>query len=406
MTKDTTQLYEHRLDELQTQLEHIAENEFYDGLYAEHGVDPVSVSSLSDFQRLPFITAEDLGDAFANEAGRGPFYSEQVNRSYVTPYKNGLMPLFYTDQDWDRLTTLIARRFEGIGLGPSDFVLNTIGYTPFIAGQLFHDAISKTGAVPVAAGAGDSESAANLANLYDVTAATGFPSYIEKVATQADLALDTLICAGEPLIYYPERREEIREAVGGAETVVDVYGLAEAGTVAAEDDSEDGMHVFDEEYLLEVIDPESGEAVAPGEIGEVVLTSLHQEATPIVRFRTGDITKLGYDGEAIKLPEGVFGRVDNRLKVKGVKVYPGAIEPVLGQFAGLTGDYTVEVTTTSSGTDRMSLSVQAETDTDVNIGELQDRIQRQIHMSVDQLNLVEKLEHDDVVVDRRSESIT
>ena len=406
MTTDTTHLYEHRFDELQTQLERIADNDFYADLYADRSVDPTAVSSLAEFQQLPFITADDLGDAFASADDRGPFYDEAVNRSYVTPYENGLMPLFYTEADWDRLTTLIARRFEDIGIGPDDFVLNTIGYTPFIAGQLFHDAISKTGAVPVAAGAGDSESAANLADLYDVTAATGFPSYIEKVAAQTDLSLDTLICAGEPLIYYPERREEMREVVGGAETVVDVYGLAEAGTVAAEDDAEDGMHVFDEEFIMEVVDPETGEAVEPGEIGEVVLTSLHQEATPIVRFRTGDVTKLVAEGDALKLPDGVFGRVDNRLKVKGVKVYPGAVEPVLGQFAGLTGEYTVAVTTAADGTDTVSLTVETADEGGVDMEALLDRVQHQIHISIDEIEAVTELDSEETVVDDRTESIT
>jgi len=329
-----------------------------------------------------------------------------VNRTYMTPVGERLMPLFYTENDWAKMTTTIASRFEDIGIESGDLVLNTIGYTPFIAGQLLHDAMTRIGAVPVPAGAGDSDAAAGLAQLLDVNVAIGFPSYIDKVADQADLDLDLLVSAGEPVVYYPERREQLRQTVGGAETVVDVYGIAEGGTVAAEDASESGMNVFDEYMIAEVIDPETGEAVAPGEAGELVLTHIDHEAMPMVRFRTGDVTRLVEEDGAIKLPDGVFGRVDDRLKVKGVKVYPGAFEPVLGRFGGLTGEYNVVVSKPDGSTDHVKLICQVEPDATVDSDDLLAALDSQVHISVNELELVDTLPYEEQVVDQRTETIT
>lgn len=406
MTENITELYDHRFDQLQEQLHRVSENPFYRELYEDHDLDPAEVSSLEEFQNLPFVTTGQLADTVLAADDQGPFFGPDVNRTYLTPAGEGLMPLFYTEDDWERMTGTIASRFEDIGISDGDIVLNTVGYTPFVAGMLLHRAISKIGAVPVPAGAGDSEGASGLAQLLDVDAAIGFPSYISKVAEQADLSLDILVTAGEPVIYYPDRREELRETVGGAETVADVYGIAEGGTVAAEDASEDGMNVFDEYMIAEVIDPETGDPVEPGETGELVLTHLHQEAMPMVRFRTGDVTRLvERDGRPV-LPDGIFGRVDDRLKVKGVKVYPGAFEPVLGRFDGLTGGYTIEVSVSEANTDYIKLICQEAAGTTVDPDELADALQERVLISVDEIDVVEELSNEDRVVDRRSQSIT
>lgn len=405
MTTTTTELYGHRLSELREQLERVATNPFYRELYDDHDVDPTSIDSLGTFRDLPFVTSGDLLEASQQGGGRGPFFSSEVNRTFLTPVGDQLMPLFYTDDDWRRMTQTIGNRFEDIGVGNDDVVLNTIGYTPFIAGMLFQDALSSIGATPVPAGAGDSEGAAGMADLLDVTVVIGFPSYVEKIAEQTDLSVDVLISAGEPVVYYPDRREELRAVVGGADTVADVYGIAEAGTVAAEDDTESGMNVFDEYMIAEVVDPETGASVEPGETGELVLTHLHQEAMPMVRFRTGDVTRLVEEGGALTLPEGVFGRVDNRLKVKGVKVYPGAFEPVVAQHPGLTGNFTIHVSKSGS-TDHVRLVCEAVDESAVDLDDLGEAIRRKVHISVNQIELVDELADDEQVVDERSESIT
>lgn len=406
MTSNITDLYGHRFEQLQEQLQHVSENAFYQELYEGSTVDPAEVSSLDEFQELPFVTTGQLSDAVLGADDHGPFFDTDVNRTYVTPAGDGLMPLYYTQKDWDRMTDAIGSRFKEIGIGDGDLVLNTIGYTPFLAGMLMHDGITKTGAVPVPAGAGDSEGAVGLAELYDIDAAIGFPSYIEKVAKQADLSLDVLISAGEPVIYYPERREELREVVGGADTVVDIYGLAAGGTVAAEDDSEDGMNVFDEYMILEIIDPETGEPVEMGESGEIVLTHLNQEAMPMVRFRTGDVSRLvGRDGKPV-LPDGIFGRVDDRLKIKGVKIYPGSFEPALGRFDGLTGEYTLEVSQSDTGTDHLKLVCQVGTGGDVNSDDLAAALDKRVLVSVDEIEMVDEITNEERVLDHRSESIT
>jgi len=402
----TTELFEPRTDDLLTQLHRVAENPFYSKLYDDHEIDPLEISTLGGFRELPFVTTDDLADAFFAADDRGPFFTPDVTQTFMNPVTGGMMPLFFTESDWERMTETIGNRFRDIGVEDGDVVLVTIGYTPFIAGMLFHDALTEVGAVPVPAGAGDSESGAGLAELLEVNVAIGFPSYIETIAEHTGLSLDVLISVGEPVVYYPDRREELRELVGGADTVADVYGIAEAGTVAAEDDSESGMNVFDEYMIAEVIDSDTGEVVEPGKVGELVLTQLYHEAMPMVRFRTGDLTKLVEENGTLKLPEGVFGRVDNRLKVKGVKVYPDAFEPVLGRTPGVTGNFTIEVTKPDRSTDHVKLYCESADGSEVDLDELASALRKQVLISVDEISLVNDLPHDEHVIDKRSESIT
>jgi phenylacetate-CoA ligase len=406
MTQSTTHLYEHRFDELQAQLERVQENPYYRELFKEAGIDASEITSLEEFQDLPFISSLSLAAATRAASDRGPFYTPRVNRTFMTPVEEGLSPLYYTEEDWQRMLDTVSDQFENVGITSNDLVLNTIGYTPFMAGLAFHDAVAETGATVVPVGAGDSDTAAQLAEQLDVTVAIGFPSYIEKIAGKTDLDLDILISAGEPVIYYPERRESLREMVGGAETVVDLYGKAEVGPIAVEDAQEAGMRMPDEFMIAEVIDPESGEVLEPGEIGEMVLTHVNFDAMPMVRFRTGDITKIVEVDRKITLPEGVFGRVDNRLKVKGVKIYPDSFEPVLGRFDGVTGEYTIVVRSPPGSSDEITLYCERGEGESVDIEELKSQLKSQVLVSVKEIEIVDEMPYDEQVIDERSESIT
>ncbi|MBC7104658.1 MAG: phenylacetate--CoA ligase family protein, partial [Firmicutes bacterium] len=182
-----------------------------------------------------------------------------------------------------------------------------------------------------------------------------------KIAEAGGQGPRTLIMAGEPFSSVSGYRERVKAAFGGAKAI-DLYGLGEVIPLATECAAEAGLHVDTEFVWVEVVDPESGQPVPPGEKGELVVSHLRKEAMPLIRFRTGDLTVLEEGecpcGARYTLSRGVFGRTDEMHKVKGVKLYPSQIGFVLAGIEGVSPrDYRVTIST--SGTvDRWTLEVQ------------------------------------------------
>jgi phenylacetate-CoA ligase len=203
---------------------------------------------------------------------------------------------------------------------------------------------------------------------------------------EAGASVDTFVGAGEPFTSIPGLREDVKEALD-AETAVDYFGTRQILPVAAETAAEDGLHVSDEYAFVEVIDPDSGEVLPYGERGELVVTHLQKEGCPLVRYRTGDLTEWEErDGEVV-LPDGVIGRTDNRLKVKGVKLYPESLGTVLAGFGGLSGEFRLEVTRPSS-TDEIKLVVEGEAD----VGELASAVKERLLVAPDDIELVDDID--------------
>jgi phenylacetate-CoA ligase len=165
--------------------------------------------------------------------------------------------------------------------------------------------------------------------------------------------------------------------------------------VAAETAAEDGLRVVDDYAVVEVVDPDTGEVLDDGERGEVVVTHLRKEGIPLVRYRTGDLAELAVRDGTVVLPDGVIGRTDERLKVKGVKVYPESIETVLAGFEGLTGEYRVEVSQPET-TDRLVVICEGEADAD----ELRAALADRLIVTPDAVELVADLDEPGVVDER------
>lgn len=402
-------VYESKESKLQDQLDRAAELPFYRDLYAEADVDVSDVSTVADIRELPFITPEMLAKR-TDASGRGPFYSEQCDRVFMTPAGEGLIPTYFSECDWERMTSTIADHFHRAGVDPGDLMLNCTGYNLFLAGLMFHDVALQAGSIPVPTGAGNSEQAANVGAQLDVDGIIAFPSFAEKIANTADLSVDTFVSSGEPVIYYPERRKELKEMFEGDTTVVDLYGIAEAGPLACECKHENGMHIDPDHVVVEVIDPETEEPVELGEPGELVVTHLNRVAMPMVRLRTGDVTKLVERecdcGMSLTLPEGVFGRVDNRVKVKGVKVFPDAITPVLARYPGMTGEFLFEISRPEGSTDRVKIVCETDGPIDADEDEISTALKDEILVSPDVIEFREDVDTEDPIIDERKESIT
>jgi len=375
---------EETLAAVNEQLERVAGYDRYD--------DVGPVDSWAAFRELPFLTGEDLKEDYDAHAPEGSLYDGAAMMCF-TPLGEDLAPVFDTAADLEWQAEANARAFERAGIEAGDRVVNTFGYHTFGTGIIVQRGLEELGAEVVPAGPGDSEQVAATVQEFDVDALVGNPSFALKVGG-AGADVDVFVGAGEPFTSIPGMRERVKDALD-ADTAVDYFGTRQILPVAAETGAEDGLYLLDDYALIEVVDPDSGELLPFGERGELVVTHLRKEGCPLVRYRTGDLTEWEErDGEVV-LPNGVIGRTDERLKVKGVKLYPESLGTVLAGFEGLTGEYRLEVTRPES-TDRIRLVVEGEADGDA----LAAAVKERLLVAPDEIATVEELGEPGVVDDR------
>jgi phenylacetate-CoA ligase len=375
---------EETLAALREQLERAAAHELYD--------DVERVDSEAAFREVPFLTGADLTADYEDHAPEGSLYDGAAMMCF-TPLGDGLAPVFDTERDLTWQAEANAEVFAAAGIDPGDRVLNTFGYHTFGTGIIVQRGLRALGAEVIPAGPGDSEQAAGTITEYDVDALVGNPSFALKIGA-AGGRVDTFVGAGEPFTSIPGLREDVKAALE-ATTAVDYFGTRQILPVAAETEAEDGLYVDEDYALVEVIDPDTGEVLPYGERGELVVTHLRKEACPLVRYRTGDLTEWAERDGRVVLPDGVIGRTDGRLKVKGVKLYPESLATVLAGFEGLTGEFRLEVTRPAS-TDEIRLVVEGDADPE----ELAAAVEDRLLVAPDAIDLVEDV-GDIGVVDER-----
>jgi phenylacetate-CoA ligase len=381
---------EETLAAVREQLDRVADR----GLYADHLADAdLGVESWTAFRDLPFLTGEDLKADLEAHPPDGSLGGDAAMLSF-TPLGEELAPVFDTAADLDAQAAANAAVFERAGIEPGDRVLNTFGYHTFGTGVVVQRGLEALGATVVPAGPGDSEAAAGTIERYGVDALVGNPSYAEKVGEQG-ASVDVFVGAGEPFTSVPGYREQVKEALS-ADTAVDYFGTRQIMPVAAETEAEDGLVVVDDYAVVEVIDPDTGEALGPGERGELVVTHVEKEGVPLVRYRTGDLAQLERRGDEVVLPGGVIGRTDERVKIKGVKLYPESLGSVFAAFDGLTGEFRVEVSRPDS-TDHLRLVAEGEADAE----KLREAAAERLLVTPDEVDLVAELAEGPLVVDER-----
>jgi phenylacetate-CoA ligase len=366
------------------QLERAAAHELYD--------DVERVDSEAAFREVPFLTGADLTADYDDHAPEGSLYDGAAMMCF-TPLGDGLAPVFDTERDLTWQAEANAEVFAAAGIDPGDRVLNTFGYHTFGTGIIVQRGLEALGAEVIPAGPGDSEQAAGTITEYDVDALVGNPSFALKIGA-AGGRVDTFVGAGEPFTSIPGLREDVKAALD-ATTAADYFGTRQILPVAAETAAEDGLYVDEDYALVEVIDPDTGEVLPYGERGELVVTHLRKEACPLVRYRTGDLTEWAERDGRVVLPDGVIGRTDGRLKVKGVKLYPESLATVLAGFEGLTGEFRLEVTRPAS-TDEIRLVVEGDADPE----ELAAAVEERLLVAPDEVDLVDDIEGTGVVDER------
>ncbi|MCS7057562.1 MAG: phenylacetate--CoA ligase family protein [Meiothermus sp.] len=324
-------------------------------VYAEK-LRQVDVDALTPegLTRLPLTTRQDWL-AYLQANPRPP---QGAALMHLTPSPAmGWMPEYLSAEDVAYQAEALAAQMRRLGVAGKR-VLVAFGYHVFAGGWLFHEALQRAGAMVLPHGPGEAERIAQLQRQYGFEVLVSNPSFAMKVA-QAGGRFELLMAGGEPFTSVPGYRERLEQAIGGV--AVDAYGTSELGVVAGEGLEKDGLWEIPEMAVLEVIDPETLEPTPEGEKGELVVTSLSRTLMPMIRFRTGDLAVVSRRGGRVCLPKGVIGRTDLMVKVKGVKLYPTELAPLLMAFGiDPRGGAQVVVETKEGGTDRLILRIKAE----------------------------------------------
>lgn len=325
---------------------------FYKKKMDERGVKPEDIKTIKDVAKLPFTTKYDLRDEYPFGLQAVPM--DKIRRIHASSGTTG-KPVVgtYTQADLDMWAECCARVFAVGDVGPGDVVQVSYGYGLFTGGLGAHDGAAKLGAVQLPTSAGNSEKQIMMMQDMGTAAICCTPSYalhlaevIEKNKVDVSkLKLRVGFFGAEPWTWGIRRELEAKLHI----KAIDIYGLTEmcGPGVGGECQYQDGTHIWEDYFLPEIVNPETLEPVAPGEVGELVITSLCKEAMPILRYRTRDLSSLNYEPckcgrTAVRLGK-VLGRSDDMLIIRGVNVFPSQIETVLTEFPAFTPQYFITV---------------------------------------------------------------
>ncbi len=370
-TMDREALAQLQLERLQATLTRVSRNvPFYRRKFEELAVDPDDFRSLDDLRRLPFTTKADLRDNYPYGMFAVPL--REVVRLQASSGTTGKPVVAgYTKNDVARWTELTARVLAAAGVTKDDVVQITLAYGLFTGGFGFHYGAEHIGASVIPSSSGNTRRQIAIIQDYKTTTLVGTPSYALYLADAMDemgvnanaLGLKYALCGAE--VWSESMRRQIQDRLKVAAT--DNYGLSEVmgPGIAGECLERQGLHLNEDHFLVEVVDPGTCEPVAPGEVGELTLTTLTKEAFPLIRYRTGDLTRLLPGacacGRTFARMDRVLGRADDMFTVKGVNVFPSQVEAILLAIPGLSAHYEI-VLTREGALDHAAVNVEAAPD--------------------------------------------
>ena len=332
------------------------------------GVKPQDINSLKDLGKLPFTTKNDLRDNYPFKMFAEPL--EKIIRMHASSGTTGKpIVVGYTVNDINSWSELMARVYTAAGVTQADIVHNAYGYGLFTGGLGFHYGAERVGAAVVPVSGGLSKRQVMLWQDFGATVLMSTPSYALVLAEQAkemgvdsmrDLKLKVGFFGAEP--WTLEMKREI-EAKLNLEAF-DIYGLTEmmGPGVSSECPYHDGLHISEDHFLVETVDPDTGESLPLGSLGEMVLTSLTKEAFPVLRYRTRDRTFIDTGicscGRTTARMKRITGRTDDMLIIRGVNVFPSQIESVILTLKGLEPQYVIVVDRGASYMDDLEVLVE------------------------------------------------
>lgn len=351
------QLAAFQLDRMQSQLRYVFDrSEFYRARFGELGWSPSELVDLRDLAHLPFTRKYDYVESLAAAPPWGtavaadPTSLERIHFSSGTTAKP--VPLFWTGGDIERWTENYACMYYGQGVRPQDIAQVMYTFSWFVGGSAAMQGFQRVGAASIPAGSRDSKRQIETMMQYGTTVLPATPSFVFHLLEVAagmgidlrDSAVRAVVVGGEPGGGVPSTRARIEEGYGAE--VFDTYGSLEFQPIAWECTAHDGLHFAEHSAFVEILDPVTDEPVPDGEPGVVVLTHLHREASPLVRWWTGDVavrdsSPCACGRTTSRLVGGVRGRADDMLVVRGVNLFPSAVEQIVRQAEGAAGEYLI-----------------------------------------------------------------
>ncbi|WP_163338261.1 phenylacetate--CoA ligase [Desulfopila sp. IMCC35008] len=317
------------------------------------GVKPADIQTLTDLAKLPFTYKDDLRDNYPFGLFTVPM--DELVRVHASSGTTGKSTVVgYTKDDVKLWSGVMARAYCCAGVTSGDMVHNAYGYGLFTGGLGAHYGAERLGATVIPISGGNTKRQIGIMRDFKSTVLMATPSYALNLADAmaeldvdpASLSLKVGIFGAEP--WSENMREEVERKLNLK--AVDIYGLSEIigpGVAMECLTSDGGMHIFEDHFLPEIIDPETGEVLPPGEKGELVFTTLTKEAFPLIRYRTKDISRLMYEtcscGRTLVRMEKVTGRTDDMLIIRGVNVFPSQVEHVLMGVEGVEPHYQIVV---------------------------------------------------------------
>lgn len=384
-----------QLERLQWSVAHAYENvPIYRQKLDDAGVKPEDIQSLDDITKLPFTTKEDLRQSYPFGMFAVPM--EQVARIHASSGTTGRPTVVgYTKKDLDTWATVLARSLRAAGVRPGMMVHNAYGYGLFTGGLGAHAGVEKLGATVVPISGGGTARQVQLIQDFKPDVILCTPSYLLTIADALESAgidpkstsLKIAVLGAEP--WTNEMRVELESRLDLH--AVDIYGLSEVmgpgvGNECVE--TKDGPHIWEDHFYPEVLDPETLEPVAEGEMGELVFTSLTKEAFPVLRYRTRDLTRLlpGTGRPQFRRIEKITGRNDDMIILRGVNLFPTQIEEIVLEIEHLTPYFILELTR-KGRMDALTVKIECvpgipAEDTDVAAAMLRKRIKDRIGTSV------------------------
>ena len=345
------QLKELQLSRLKKTLLRAQQSPFYNKRFREINFSVDQIHHLEDIQKLPFTTKQDLRDSYPFQLATENPKGEGVRIHSSSGTTGNPTLVVYSKKDLDNWANLVARCLYMVGIRNTDVFQNSSGYGMFTGGLGFQYGAEKLGALTVPAAAGNSKRQIKFITDFGTTALHAIPSYAIRLAEvfkeegldPVQSTLRTLVIGAEP---HTDKQRKIIENLLGVKAY-NSYGMTEMNGpgVAFECKEQHGMHLWEDSYLVEIINPDTGEVLPVGETGELVLTTLNREMMPLIRYRTRDLTRvLPYAcpcGRTHLLIDRITGRSDDMIIIKGVNIFPMQIEKILMNYPELSSNYLI-----------------------------------------------------------------
>ena len=354
-------------ERLRRTVAHCMGSNFYRKRFSDIGLSPEDIKTLDDLQKIPFTTKQDLRDTYPFGLASIPL--SKCTRLHSSSGTTGNPTvILHSRKDLEQWANAVARCLWMVGCRPEDVFQNTSGYGMFTGGLGFQYGAELLGMLTVPAAAGNTLRQIKFFTDFGTTVVHAIPSYASRlyevmcergVDPRRDTKLRTLVIGAEP--HSEETRRRIENMLGVK--AYNSFGMSEmcGPGVAFECPEQNGMHIWEDYYIVEIIDPVTLKPVPEGEVGELVLTTINREAMPLLRYRTRDLTRI-LPGECPcgrhhKRIDRIKGRSDDMIILKGVNIFPIQVEQVLVQFKELASDYLITLDTVD-GNDYMTVEVE------------------------------------------------